>query len=671
MKEIICPNCGKSNPPEAEFCSNCFTLLKDRTGKNPEPAENESPEWLKKIRERSQAELSSSPPLGEYGDVESRSNDDGKTSDEVPEWLREIQKNSPDKPEESEEPASDWMTRLHDILPHSEQKSGQSTTFFSEDELAARAVAERQSLQDDLLPPDHAPTQPVDLPRETPPDFEFHSSNSYANAEAESDFIESLNGFGGSDKSDIPSSEPDDRQGQTLEPEVMKPQKNDFRLEEEPGSRVHTHQPEESESKPDLEAAPEYFPVQEASSSDKEAIVEPEKEVAGPPIPGQTAPEEIPVQGQESLPQTEPGQKLFAGLFGKKEEPDQNEQESDKPEKLIPEGVLQPQYNRSVEYSGRLEISDRQRMSISLLKNMLMGEIQAQEPDTSKGRISGKAIRLIIGIILLSAMLIPLITGYTFVGEQALFSPGVVAMHNAVSALPENSPFLIISDYEPAFSGELRESATGVIDHLMDRKLNFSILSTVPSGPALAHDLIDAVRPLQTAYPVEKIAFLGYLPGGTTGLRDFVRNPREAMPLLEDGRYAWTDPAAVEVISIEDYSGVLIITENTETGRAWIEQLHGSLNDKPVMMVVSAQSAPLMRPYLDSDQLNGLVGGRVEGAMYDRIMESPPRSPSIMAAYQAGMILAAGLMLFGGFYGILLGLFNHGTKSSMEDFHVS
>jgi F0F1-type ATP synthase membrane subunit c/vacuolar-type H+-ATPase subunit K len=200
--------------------------------------------------------------------------------------------------------------------------------------------------------------------------------------------------------------------------------------------------------------------------------------------------------------------------------------------------------------------------------------------------------------------------------------------------------------------------------------INFSILSTVPTGPALARDLISSVRPASSGYQQEKIAYLGYLPGGSTGMLDFIHNPRSSMPLMDTGRYAWTYPATQAINSIQDYAGVLIITENSEIGRAWLEQLYAFMPDRPVMMVVSAQSAPLMRPYLDSSQLKGLIGGRVEGAMYDRIMEAPARNPAVNASYQAGMLLAAALIAMGGIFGLLQSVINRRPPAPMEDRHV-
>jgi hypothetical protein len=301
---------------------------------------------------------------------------------------------------------------------------------------------------------------------------------------------------------------------------------------------------------------------------------------------------------------------------------------------------------------------------------MLVGEIQPQGPASTRSKFSGRFLRAVLGALLLVVMGYPFVTGFMLLKSQALFSPGVVSAHNTVSNLPENAPFLIVSDFEPAFSGEMKAASTGIIDHLMMKELNFTVISTVPSGPALARDLINSVRPVSFAYQPEKIAILGFIPGGTTGLLDFIRNPRQAAPMLDNGAYAWTYPAAQTVNNFQDYSGVLVITENAETGRAWIEQIYGSMGNKPLLMVVSAQSAPIIRPYLDSRQLSGLISGRVEGAMYDRLMDAPPRSAIEMSSYQVGMLLAAGLIIMGGLYGLLKKLIIRHPVGSSEDWHA-
>lgn len=634
MNEIICPKCGRANLAEADVCESCLTPL-------PKDSAGETPNWLQKIRDKSQNEKSKNPPLGEYGDAEERTFGEDVTPGEIPDWLKELQKLEPPKPKEPPEQTSDWMSRLHNVLPESDRQTLQSTTFYSQDELLAMAAAARKLEPADIEPPEKATTRPLDEPPES--DSEDLTDGQSMRQEAPENLIRPFH-----------------------EPDIFHP--------EDGVSGIPPVIQDEPPAAPDEEAptfvmdAPEANPLQPQPESEIQPPIEvpnPQKKLKSDGVERSTQEPELFMPAE--MEETE--SRLFDSLPGISEPTEVVENEPGKPEQLIPESILQPQYSHPVEYSGRLELSDSQKASINILKNMLVGEIQPHTPPPS-GRMSGRAFRLITGILLILVMCIPLVTGLTITGQQALFSPGVVAMRTTITGLPESGSFLIITDFEPAFSSELKAASTGVIDSLMMKKMNFSILSTIPTGPALAHDLISSVRSGPMAYQPEKIAYLGYLPGGTTGLQDFIRGPRQAMPMMENSRYAWTFPAAQAITSIQDYTGILVITENTEIGRAWIEQLHGVIPNTPLLMVVSAQSAPLMRPYLDSDQLSGLIGGRIEGAMYDRIMEFPPRATAVTAAYQAGMLLAAGLMLLGGLYGLLRSPFSRRSNSSSEDWHV-
>ena len=640
--EIVCPNCGKINPKTAEFCSDCLTRFSID-----EQLPEETPEWLKKIRERSQAEKPPTPPLGDFGEAEDRTfGNEAEAAEEIPDWLRNISPNQAPPPEFHEETTADWMARLHELIPPSDDNpAGQSTTLYSEEELAAMAAAARKINALTQDPPDEGPTRPLGVPKEEPSDFMYEPTagadeppSAIANPH-ESAFVDEPP-TGGFPAEQLPAG---------VEPasEIPAARLDGMVEDSVPWMREPAASPSpdliENESEQNL---PDIAPVPEPELTVKE--------------PAAKTPKPAPVP-EEPESQANP----FASLFGD-DEPDNG----DKPENLIPAGIIQPRYDRPAELSARLEISDTQKSSIDLLKRMLTGEMRPSGPVKNTSRFSGRIWRLIIGILLIGVMLYPLITGDQLTGQQVLFSPGVVAMHASIKALPENGRILVITDYEPAFAGEMKAASAGVIDSLMMKGMNFSLLSTVPTGPVLSRDLINTVRPASSGYQPEKIAYLGYLPGGTTGMLDFIRNPRAAMPLLDTGRYAWTYPATQAVNTIQDYAAILVITENSEIGRAWLEQLYTAIPDKPILMVVSAQSAPLMRPYLDSTQLKGLVGGRVEGAMYDRIMEAPSRQPAVNASYQAGMLLAAVLILLGGVIGLFNSIIHRRPPASMEDRHV-
>ncbi|MEI8131779.1 MAG: hypothetical protein WCG34_05060 [Leptolinea sp.] len=637
MNEILCSNCGKINPPETEFCEKCLAPLKIESASETS-SENTQPDWLKRVRERSQEEKPNTPPLGDFGEAENRPFDQPLSPGEIPDWLKDLQNSEPPQKEVSPEPEIDWIARLHEIQADSNQSLSQSTTFYSDEELAAMAASARklESTPDSVPEPS---SEKSEVPTSLAEPFPLKSEEEPQVSEP--------------DPSNISYPQPEANQPADIPQSGQQVLENQVNPEEESASRLNLVPP--SGFSPETPASVSSDETDLEFSADAQT----EEKSLFPNI--SEAESAQPIEDKRESP--------LSSFFESEKKEETAGDVVAKEEPLIPEGALQPQYSRAAEYSGRLEISESQRDSITLLKSMLVGEIQPQVSTPLPGKFSGRFLRAVLGILLLVTMGYPFFTGYLLMPPQAIFSPGVVKMHNTITALPENAPFLIVTDFEPAFSGEMKAASIGVIDNLMMKGMNFTVISTVPSGPALARDLFATVRPASFAYPPEKIAVLGFIPGGTTGLQDFIRSPRQAAPLLDGRAYAWTYPAALPVKLIQDYAGVMVITENAETGRAWIEQLHGSLIDKPLLMVVSVQSAPIIRPYLDSGQLSGLISGRVEGAMYDKMMNVPPRTAIEMSSYQMGMILAVGLIILGGLYGILKKIFIRQPVESTEEWH--
>lgn len=615
MSEIICPNCGKENPSDLEICEFCQSPL----GKNQNAAGVEdlnSPAWLQRIREKSQVEKTEKPPLGDFGAAEERPFEQTTPQGEIPDWLQEIQKMElPQKKEQPPAEEIDWIAKLHEIKGESDKSFSQSTTFNSDEELAAMAAAARNR---------DAETEKSQIPEDQSPEPGFES------------FLSSAENFDQPVQSgDLEQPEKDGFLNEIIEPKSDEAEPLHSTLQEDSSATTTNWETIPPDAMPVSDNTDRTFDEEESSP------ITDHRDSTKSPFEDHTIQHD---QDDESIKEKDG-------------------------ESLIPEDLIQPQYSRAPEYSGRLDISDSQRDSITLLKSMLVGEIQPKTPLPAPSKFSGRLMRAILGALLLIVMGYPFFTGFSLVNSQALFAPGVVAMHNAISSLPDNAPFLVVTDFEPAFSGEMRSASIGIIDNLMMKNMDFTIISTIPAGPALARDLFSKTRPATLAYPAEKIAILGFIPGGTTGLQEFIRNPRRTSPLLDDGSFAWTYSAAQSVNTINDYSGVLVITENAEIGRAWVEQLHNMMDGKSLLMVTSAQSAPIMRPYLDSGQITGLVSGRVEGAMYDRLMAAPPRSVSEISSYQMGMVLAAMLILVGGIYGILKRFVLRQPVGTSEDWH--
>lgn len=95
------------------------------------------------------------------------------------------------------------------------------------------------------------------------------------------------------------------------------------------------------------------------------------------------------------------------------------------------------------------------------------------------------------------------------------------------------------------------------------------------------------------------------------------------------------------------------MTDSADTARVWIEQAGPMLGNTPMAMVISAQAEPMVRPYLDSGQIKGLVTGLAGGKAYEQSLQRPGLGSIYWNAFSAGLCSAELLIGIGGLLGIL------------------
>ena len=193
-----------------------------------------------------------------------------------------------------------------------------------------------------------------------------------------------------------------------------------------------------------------------------------------------------------------------------------------------------------------------------------------------------------------------------------------------MDSVAQNDPVLVVFDYDPALSGELEAAAAPVVAHVLGRGAKLAVLSTNPTGPALAEQFLEKTQPGNKSY-----VNLGYLAGGPSGVLYFATSPEQAAGLPGDWK-AFADLRNVQTppeFKLSDFKALLILTDNPDTSRNWIEQARSAIDhgtpldysdDTPILMVISAQAEPMIRPYFDSGQIQGLVTGLVGAKVYEQ-----------------------------------------------------
>jgi hypothetical protein len=307
------------------------------------------------------------------------------------------------------------------------------------------------------------------------------------------------------------------------------------------------------------------------------------------------------------------------------------------------------EYGRPPTYSMRLRVTDKQRASAALLETVLEEEDKPRELQRERPGTPQAILRLLVGILLIAVIIL---SGGLPVAGGAGAGDGpanMISFNQQLDTLPEGGAVLLAVDYDPGYSSELTLAGQGVVERLLSRNNRVVLVSTSLAGPVLGEELIMTANTSGTVL-TDRVTNLGFLAGGIISLKEFSLAPQAAarygMDWVKTGQNAWQHPALEGIQRITDFSLVLVMTDSGDTGRMWIEQVQPDLGDVPMMMITTAQAAPILSPYLAGGQIEGLISGLAGGRAYG---SSRPATEIEEAwnAYRAGILVTVALILLG------------------------
>jgi len=190
--------------------------------------------------------------------------------------------------------------------------------------------------------------------------------------------------------------------------------------------------------------------------------------------------------------------------------------------------------------------------------------------------------------------------------------------YNTVQNLPSESVVLLAFDYDPSTAAEMDRLAEPVLWHLMDRNVRLMTVSLLPTGPAVAGNLLDRVAGEHGGYQYGKnYVNLGYIPGQAAAPNELASDLRALVPQdYRQGKSLGEFPVTQDVNGIQDVSLMIEFAAQQRTLQWWIEQV-GSQYQVEIMAAVSAALEPTAMPYHNSGQLVGLISGLPNAAQYE------------------------------------------------------
>jgi hypothetical protein len=702
MNDVRCPMCGKTNPPDVDECRYCEARLQPLTSSHEnfawqdfdEGETEEVPDWLKELR----------PPGGE--EIEDREEDFGDTIGE--ERFSQVFQEESHKPEPTEESSFqiDFPAEEIDLgqesgaldWPEPEDDHSSLETQPSAPESAEDLPDWFSSYQDEPEPEPLQDTSPGESVRLEPegegslpgdegekaddggsdlndPDWLVKIRKRHEAEQAEKDRLNQSSLDWLSDPP-FPEVKPPPEAASRWEDLPSAGVEEDYGLlapkeEEEPGSETGEPMPDwlarlekatqepagsetEEEDHPIIAEEPEQEDLPEwlaKFSDDKDEIPEEpaseDTEIAPGDLPDwleamrpiDSAAPSIPVIGEEDVRPEKVGP--LAGFKA-----------------IIPAEPEFAHFKKPSAYSIKLHVTDHQQAHAGLLEEILAAE-EEPKPVSSQPRISSQVLlRLLIALVLIVVVLLPRWIDLGGAGLPAAALEDSSEVQRQVEQLPAGAPVLIGFDFEPGLAAELDLTAQGFIDSLWERNANVVLVSTLPVGPINAERYF---RPLAQEAGATGSSYvnLGFIAGGPAGLRSFAENPGRVIPFSIEAVSVWNRSPFSGIETVADFAMLVVITENPETARAWIEQVRVVTAgvDMPFIMIVSAQAEPLVRPYYTAGipgQVTGLLVGWAGGAAMESLAGAPGPVAANWSMFGMGLTAAAVLLLVGGLVSLVI-----------------
>jgi hypothetical protein len=311
-------------------------------------------------------------------------------------------------------------------------------------------------------------------------------------------------------------------------------------------------------------------------------------------------------------------------------------------------------------YSLKLQATEEQLSQAALLEQILAAETSPVPIASFSPLRSSPVLRWTLAFIFFAVTFAVLLLGMTIFSLPEGNPAEVEGVIKVVDELPSSAPVLAAFDYEPARAGEMEAAAAPMFDQMAVKGVRFTVISTNETGAVLADHFVNSGPLAEYRQNGLQYVNLGYLPGGQMGIRAFVQKPEKAARFDINLADAWSSQTLQGVTSFSNFAAFVIVTDNADSARAWIEQITAVQASTqvyvPIVVISSAQSAPMIQPYYASGQIRGVVNGLYGGAIYEQSNGGRPGTVrTYWDAYSIGLLLATMLIIFGGVWSMIAG----------------
>jgi len=218
-----------------------------------------------------------------------------------------------------------------------------------------------------------------------------------------------------------------------------------------------------------------------------------------------------------------------------------------------------------------------------------------------------------LGLLLLLSVgwLLPQPSGLTLAARASDIALRVEA---TLDAMPESPVVVVGFDPDIGTYPEIRPAVRALLADLLEREARLVLVNVTPEGRAL---LLAEIGRLRASSERAVMVDLGFVAGAEAALVALSRTaPAPDAPVALRAQLAADGIAAADLI---------VVVGGNEIGpRTWVEQVLPRVDQLPLVAISPTVLLPELLPYVESGQVDALIGTPGDGAAYRESVASTP-----------------------------------------------
>jgi len=211
----------------------------------------------------------------------------------------------------------------------------------------------------------------------------------------------------------------------------------------------------------------------------------------------------------------------------------------------------------------------------------------------------------------------------------------------------EDAVVLISAEYGPGTIPELSPMAKAAFKQLLDINAKIIVMGLYPMGPPLMmkefNKLIKLPKYSGKKYGIDYVN-LGYTAGNAIVIKGMVKSIKSKYPIDVNGTSLDDIPLMKKVKSFNNIDVIIDLSSMGGAAKPWIQFAKKTTEESmKILSGCTAVIAPESYPYLNSGQLQGLLGGLKGAADYEKLIDTPDNGTKYIFAQSVAHIV---IMLF-------------------------